>query len=68
MNMNDLIKPNIKYDWDQLTTVTLTESEWLEVKCLLINAREHETNQLLIQRNRRIRCKIDSQLNHGAAQ
>jgi len=67
-HMSDLIKPNITYDWDQLTTVTLTESEWLDVKCFLVNAREHETDKLLIEHNRNLRCKIDSQLKHGVAQ
>jgi len=66
--MNGLIPSNVKYDWDQLTTVTLTESEWLDVKCFLVNAREHEKNELLIELNRTIRCKIDNQLKHGVAQ
>ena len=66
--MNDPIPSNVKYDWDQLTTVTLTESEWLDVKCYLCNAREHETHELLIENNRKIRTKIDTQLRHGIAQ
>ena len=68
MNMNDLIPSNVKYDWDQITTVSLTESEWLDIKCFLINARESETNELLIRRNRELRSKIDNQLRHGIAQ
>lgn len=66
--MNDLIPPNVKYDWDQETSVTLTESEWLDVKCYLCNARESETDQLLIKKNRELRTKIDNQLRHGIAQ
>ena len=68
MNMNDLIPSNVKYDWDQETTVTLTECEWLDIKCFLINARESETNELLIRKNRELRSKIDNQLRHGIAQ
>ena len=66
--MNDLIPSNVKYDWEQMTTVSLTESEWLDVKCYLCNARESETDELLIRRNRELRSKIDSQLRHGIAQ
>lgn len=66
--MNDPIPSNVKYDWDQLTTVTLTESEWLDVKFYLCNAREHLTHGLLIEKNREIRTKIDNQLRHGIAQ
>jgi hypothetical protein len=66
--MNDLIPSNVKYDWDQETTVTLTECEWLDIKCFLINARESETNELLIRKNRELRSKIDNQLRHGIAQ
>jgi hypothetical protein len=66
--MNDLIPSNVKYDWDQITTVSLTESEWLDIKCFLINARESETNELLIRKNRELRSKIDNQLRHGIAQ
>ena len=68
MNMNDLISSGVKYDWEQLTSVSLTENEWLAVKCFLLNARQHETNELLIKENMNIRSKIDDQLRHGVAQ
>jgi hypothetical protein len=66
--MNDPIPSNVEYDWDQLTTVTLTESEWLDVKCYLCNARQHETDPLLNRNNRILRSKINIQLRHGIAQ
>ena len=59
--------PESVYDWDQETTVTLTEGEWLDIKCFLINARESETNQLLIRRNRELREKLNNQLRQGTA-
>ena len=59
--------PESVYDWDQETTVTLTEGEWLDIKCFLINARESETNQLLIRRNRELREKLNNQLRQGIA-
>ena len=68
VNMNDLIQSNVQYDWDQETTVTLTESEWLDVKCYLCFARDGETDEFLIRSNRELRHKIDNQLRHGIAQ
>jgi hypothetical protein len=66
--MNDLIPSDVKYDWDQITSVSLTENEWLSVKCYLLTARQHEEDELLIKDNRNIRTKIDNQLRHGIAQ
>jgi hypothetical protein len=68
MNMSDLIPSDVKYNWEQITSVSLTENEWLAVKCYLLDARQHETNELLIKENMSIRSKIDDQLRHGVAQ
>ena len=63
--MSTLIQPDLNYDWDQSTSVSLSESDWLQVKCMLIDSIRHETNDLLRSNGLKLRALIDNQLKHG---
>ena len=63
--MSTLIQPNQNYDWEQTTSVSLSESDWLQVKCFIITAVRKEETPILREYGLKLRSLIDNQLKHG---
>ncbi len=66
--MANTIQPDFLVDWETETAITLTESEWLQVKCVLVNAmHKHldDGNHTILALMSGICKKIDAQRKNG---